>query len=289
MQKLIRAALVLLVALSLLFGTALAEETNALQVHQINVGCADCYLFICGDMAFMIDCGIDQEKTAPVVDEYLAAAGFGKLDACFITHYHRDHVRNMNRVLSQFADENTIVYGPSAAMHRDFAPIAAGVYQQLVNYDELDLGDVHVTCVGPSKLNGAGAINKDSLNILVTYQGHRLLFTGDYVRSVDVLEQHGELVKDLDVLKFPHHGIIPFCIDAWALEDMNPDMILVSSGMGSNVKELLKKRKMTETQVYDIGQGNIVLMVTEEGIELHTQVVPGQFAQPAETDEAQAA
>lgn len=279
MQKMMRAALALLVILSLLFGSALAEDVPALQVHQINVGCADCYLLMCGDVAFMIDCGIDQEKTAPLVDEYLAKAGFDTLDACFITHYHRDHARNMNRVLSQFADEHTVVYGPTVAMHRDFAPIAAGVYQQLLNYDELDLGDVHVTCVGPSKLNGAGAINKDSLNILVTYQGRRMLFTGDYVRSVDVLEQHGDLVKNLDVLKFPHHGIIPFCIDAWALEDMNPDMILVSSGMGSNVRDLLKKRKMTETQVYDIAQGNMVLMVTEAGIELHSQVVPGQFAQ----------
>lgn len=279
MQKMLKAALALLVALCLLPGVSLAEEQPALQVHQINVGCADSYLFICGDTAFMIDCGIDQEATAPKVDEYLAQAGFETLDACIITHYHRDHARNLNRVLAQFGDENTIIYGPTPAMHRDFSPIVTGEYRQMVNYDELDLGGVHLTCVGPSKLNGAGAVNKDSLNILVTYQGHRMLFTGDYVRSVDVMEQHGDLVTGLDVVKFPHHGMIPFCIDAWALEDMNPDIILVSSGMGSNVKELLKKRKMTETQVYDIGQGNVVLMVTEAGIEPHFQVVPGQFAQ----------
>lgn len=278
MQKLMRAALALLVALSLLLGTSVAEEKPVLQIHQINVGCADCYLIICGDTSFVIDCGIDQEKTAPKVDEYLAKAGIDTLDACFITHYHRDHARNMNRVLNGFGDENTIVYGPTPAMHRDFGPIATGEYRQLKNYDELDLGGIHLTCVGPTKPVGAGAVNKDSLNILLTYGSRRILFTGDYVRSVDIIEQHRELVENVDVLKFPHHGIEPFCVDAWVVKIMNPELILVPAQFGGNVERLLRQRKMTETTVIDTGKGDVVVLTDGESLEVFTHVEMGQFA-----------
>lgn len=278
MQKMIRAALVLLVALSLLLGIAGAEEKPTLQIHQINVGFADCYLIICGDTSFMIDCGIDQEKTAPSVDEYLQSAGVDKLDACIITHYHRDHVRNMNRVLSGFGDENTIVYGPSPAMHRDFAPIVAGEYRQMLNYDEIQLGDVHLTCVGPTKLAGAGAVNKDSLNILLTYGGRRILFTGDYVRSKDIIDQHRELVENIDVLKFPHHGLEPYCVDPWVVKIMNPKWILIPGQDDYSVKKLLRQRYMTETTVVDAGEGHVVVLTDGESLEVFTHVELGQFS-----------
>lgn len=279
MQKMMRAAVTLLVALSLLFGTSLAEKPM-LEVHQLNVGCANCYLVKCGETSFVIDCGIDQEFTAPLVDEYLAAANIGTLDACIITHYHRDHIRNMNRVLAGFADENTVVYGPSKGFYnKDYLPFAAGFYRQMVNYDQIKLGDVQLTCVGPTDTKGGGNINKDSLNILLTYGSHRFLFTGDYVRSVDIINQHEELVRDIDVLQFPHHGLEPFCVDGWVLEIMSPEHIMVPGGFGGNVEKLLRQRKMEGTQVTDSTKGNIVFRSNGADMEIYTHVQPGQFAQ----------
>ncbi len=279
MQKMMRAVMVLLVALSLLLGTAAAEKP-LLEVHQLNVGCANCYLVKCGETSFVIDCGIDQESTAELVDEYLAAADIGKLDACIITHYHRDHIRNMNRVLGGFADENTVVYGPSKGFYnKEYLPFAAGYYRQMVNYDQIQLGDVLITCVGPTDTKGGGNINKDSLNILLTYGSHRFLFTGDYVRSVDIINQHEELVRGIDVLQFPHHGLEPFCVDGWVVEIMQPKMIVVPGGFGSNVEKLLRKRNMEGTQVLDTTKGNLVFLSDGAEMEIYTYVQPGQFAQ----------
>lgn len=276
----LRAAAVLLVALTLLFGTSQAEEKPLLEVHQLNVGCANCYLIKCGETSFVIDCGIDQETTAPLVDEYLAAADIGKLDACIITHYHRDHIRNMNRVLAGFGDENTVVYGPSKGFYnKEYLPFAAGYYRQMVNYDQIKLGDVQLTCVGPTDTKGGGNVNKDSLNILLTFGSHRFLFTGDYVRSVDVMEQHEELLRDVDVMQFPHHGLEPFCVDGWALERINPKTIIVPGGFGGNVERLLRQRKMGDTQVLDTTKGNLVFLSDGAQMEIYTYVQPGQFAQ----------
>lgn len=280
MQKMLRAALALLVALTLLFGASMAEEKPLLEVHQLDVGCANCYLIKCGETSFVIDCGIDQETIAPLVDEYLAAADIGKLDACIITHYHRDHIRNMNRVLAGFGDENTVVCGPSKGFYnKEYLPFAAGYYRQMVNYDQIKLGNVQLTCVGPTDTKGGGNINKDSLNILLTYGSHRFLFTGDYVRSVDVMEQHEELLRDVDVMQFPHHGLEPFCVDGWALERINPKTIIVPGGFGSNVERLLRQRKMGGTQVLDTTKGNLVFLSDGAQMEIYTYVQPGQFAQ----------
>ena len=279
MQKMMRAAVLLLVALSLLFGTSLAEEKLLLEVHQLNVGCANCYLIKCGETSFVIDCGIDQESTAPKVDEYLAAADIGTLDACIITHYHRDHIRNMNRVLAGFGDENTVIYGPSKGFYnKEYLPFAAGYYRQMVNNDQIQLGDVLITCVGPTDTKGGGNINKDSLNILLTYGSHRFLITGDYVRSVDVIEQHEELLRDVDVMQFPHHGLEPFCVDGWALERIKPKTIIVPGGFGGNVEKLLRQRKMDGTQVLDTTKGNLVFLSDGAQLEIYTFVQPGQFA-----------
>lgn len=280
MRKMMRAAAVLLVALTLLFGTSMAEKKPLLEVHQLDVGRANCYLIKCGETSFVIDCGIDQETIAPLVDEYLAAADIGKLDACIITHYHRDHIRNMNRVLAGFGDENTVVCGPSKGFYnKEYLPFAAGYYRQMVNYDQIKLGNVQLTCVGPTDTKGGGNINKDSLNILLTYGSHRFLFTGDYVRSVDVMEQHEELLRDVDVMQFPHHGLEPFCVDGWALERINPKTIIVPGGFGSNVERLLRQRKMGETQVLDTTKGNLVFLSDGAQMEIYTYVQPGQFAQ----------
>lgn len=280
MRKMMRAAAVLLVALTLLFGTSMAEKKPLLEVHQLDVGRANCYLIKCGETSFVIDCGIDQETIAPLVDEYLAAADIGKLDACIITHYHRDHIRNMNRVLAGFGDENTVVCGPSKGFYnKEYLPFAAGYYRQMVNYDQIKLGNVQLTCVGPTDTKGGGNINKDSLNILLTYGSHRFLFTGDYVRSVDVMEQHEELLRDVDVMQFPHHGLEPFCVDGWALERINPKTIIVPGGFGSNVERLLRQRKMGDTQVLDTTKGNLVFLSDGAQMEIYTYVQPGQFAQ----------
>lgn len=95
MQKTIRAALALLVALSLLLGCAAAEGMEPLQVHQINVGCANAHLLICGDTKIIIDGGTEHDAKRLEMMDYIRQAGVDTLDAVIVTHYHGDHVGNI--------------------------------------------------------------------------------------------------------------------------------------------------------------------------------------------------
>ena len=257
----------------------MAEEREILRVHQINAGCADCYLVTCGDTTFMIDCGTDQEHTRVAMLDYLRQAGFGTLDACIITHYHFDHVGNVNTVLAEFGDENTVIYGPSENMAAEYLPLAAGTYCQMKNNDEITLGNVHIVCVGPRTVSSKGRVNKDSLNLVMTYGERSFFFTGDYVRSKSVVEDHRELIENVDVLKFAHHGIIPYCIDAWVVKLADPELILVPGVYGWNVRDMLRKNDMKEVDVLDISKGNIVVTTNGQSLESFTDVQPGQFAQ----------
>ena len=274
-----KAALALLMVVLLCLGGAAAEEMPLLQVHQINAGCADCYLLLCGDTALMIDCGTDQEHTKVAMLDYLDKAGFDKLDACIITHYHKDHVGNINTVLGLHGDENTIVYGPHTNLPMEFLPLAAGHYRQMVNGDEITLGGMHIKCVGPKKINGMGRINKDSLNMVLTYGERRFFFTGDYVRSKDVGEEYQDILKDMDVLKFPHHGIQPWCIEPWLVKVLDPEIVLVPAAYGWSARDLMVKNGMRDALVLDIGKGHIVITTDGQRLDAHTHVEPGQFAQ----------
>ena len=279
MQKMMRAALVLLVALSLLLGCAAAEGMEPLQVHQINVGCADSYLLICGDTKIMFDGGTEHDAKRLEMMEYIRLAGVDTLDAVIVTHYHGDHVGNIQHILTAFGDENTVTYGPTEEMAYNYRDLAAGTYRQMKNFDEVDIGPLHLTCVGPDTIDGKGGINRDSLNVVLTYGAHRYLFTGDFVRGKSVIRDHEALVKDIDVFKFPHHGLTPYCVDAWVVKILQPRLVLVPGASGWAVKDMVAKTCVGDTQVLDYSKGHVVLLSDGVTIEVHTQVEPGQFAQ----------
>lgn len=278
MRKMMRAALVLLVALSLLLGSACAQEMETLQVHQINVGCANAYLLICGDTKIMIDGGTEHAAKRIEMMEYLRQAGLDKLDAVIVTHYHDDHVGNIQHILGEFGHPQTIVYGPAEDMAYNYRPLVTGIYKQMKNFDEIQIGGMHFTCVGPDTIDGKGGINRDSLNFVLTYGSRRWLFTGDFVRGQSVIRDHEALVKDIDVFQFPHHGLTPYCVDAWVVKILKPEYVLVPGVSAWNVKDMMRKTNNQDSVVLDYSKGHVVILSDGESLDVHTNVEPGQFA-----------
>lgn len=95
-------------------------------------------------------------------------------------------------------------------MNPDYAPLANGaIYQQMKDGDELSIGGwLTVNCVGPETVKNNGNQNMDSLNFVLIYGQKRMLFTGDYAASGNINRKYQDLVRNIDVLKFPHHGIL---------------------------------------------------------------------------------
>ncbi len=252
---------------------ALAEETlPEMEVHQLMLGCADGYLIRIGDdINIAIDCGKDTGDTSERALEALSAAGCTKLTAYIATHYHDDHAGNIAEILEAFGTEDTIVYGPTETWPKKYRDPSIGQWKQMCAGDEITFGDLTIKCVGPEKIDGQGGINKDSLNFVVTYGERTFLFTGDYVRSHPVGDGYRDDISNVDVLKFPHHGLRPFCIDPWVLQLVQPKIILVPGAAVGQVQNLCAQYNV-DAKVYSIGDGHIVITTDGTSLDVETHV-----------------
>ena len=239
MKKIIALLLVLL-----MIPAAFAEEAAPiLELHQFNLGYADGYFIRCGDIEIMIDGG-NPNPDAPTDDvvNTLRALGCSDLDVYIATHWHLDHCMNMNSILAAFGTDATVIYGASAepvdvieneGKKYDLGLLTVGTYQQMKVDDVIQIGPMTLTCIGPDEMGQNGRGNADSLNFVIQYGTRRMLFTGDYAQSGEINKRYPELCKDVDVLKFPHHGGQPYVIGNIACRNTSPEYVLVPSQLNN--------------------------------------------------------
>lgn len=278
----------------LLCPAALAEEaeTPVLQVHQMMIGCADGYLVRIGDVDIMIDGGnaIPEQPTDDVVNT-LRDAGVDTLDAYIVTHWHLDHCMNLNSILTEFGDENTVVYSPASRVPEEIfngtvtvkvGPMVTGVHQQMKMGDVLTFGGMTITCIGPEKLSMDGGCNADSLNFVLQYGERKMLFTGDFGQSQCINGAYKELCSDVDVLKFPHHGIEPFELGTMAARTVSPEVVLVPGVVGRfKVWNFFDDKgvKFPRENVFTNADGHVVILTDGAAyFEVLTQQNPADYA-----------
>ncbi len=276
----------MLCALFLLTAAGAESEMPVLEIHQMVLGYADGYFIRVGDVEILIDAG-NPEPTIPNNDptRILRQLGATKLDAYIVTHWHLDHCANVNILLEEFGDENTVLYSPTDMLHPHYAPLDNGTYRQMKMGDVVEIGGMVFTCTGPEKYTKYGNENKDSLNFLLTYGERRIFFTGDYCHSLLVNGPYLDLLKDVDVLKFPHHGSEPFFIGPIALRNLSPDYILMPSGINSwLVYEFCRDHslKIEHSHVLSNRAGHVVVLTDGESLEVKTTGNPADFAPKAE-------
>ena len=270
-----------------MFGRELPAE---LELHQVNLGCADGYLIRFGNTTVLIDGGEAwPNKPERLFPQYLEAVGVTHVDVYIVTHWHLDHCMNVNHILERWGGGSTVVYGASAEVNPDYAPLANGaIYQQMKDGDELTIGGwLTVNCVGPETVKNNGNQNMDSLNFVVTYGQKRILFTGDYAASGNINRKYQDLVRNIDVLKFPHHGILDdktntYEIGVVLMRVLSPTYVLIPGAASvweiwNFIAAYSAEKNLTRDHVYNNRFGNIVLLTDGETIEVCTNVDPADF------------
>ena len=278
-----RRLLAVFLTLLLSIGFAHAEEQvpvlPVMQLHMIDAGTADAFLIMAGDTVILIDCGTDTDAHARPDDmlNYLAQAGFDHVDAYFVTHYHNDHAGNLDLLMSLYGSDKTIIYGPSMQLPVRFLPLPAGEYRQLTDGQELTIGDFHITCVGPEQIQDGGETNRDSLNFVLSYGCHSFLFTGDYAHG-SLAARYPDLLKDIEVLKFPHHGLEPILMFSKTIKLVRPKIVLVTGNATWPARKFIEGENYWKPDAY-YGPylGNVVLLFSPNDVKVHTDVAPGTF------------
>lgn len=286
MRKMIRLLCLLLCLAAAIPACAEEPQGDVMELHQLMIGCADGYLIRQGGVTIMIDGGnAEPKKPTKDVVNYLRAAGVDVIDVYIVTHWHLDHCMNLNKVLAEFGAPETVVYSPSPALHPDYSPLANGTYQQMKIGDVLNLGGMTITCVGPEKLTQNGGGNPDSLNFVVQYGVRKVLFTADFAASKSINGTFKDLCSNVDVLKFPHHGLQPYEIGKNACRTTSPDYVLVPGAVNKyKIWDFFDDHgvKFPKDNVYSIADGNIVILTDGgEYFEVRIHQEPADYAPAA--------
>lgn len=251
-------------------------EPEYLEIHQISIGCADAFMLRTKSTTIMIDGGL--AKTKNRVINYLRDAGVEHIDAYIGTHNHTDHVENINEILELFGTSETIVFGPTPELFKKYQPLSNGKYVQMLDGNEYTVGDIHLFCVGPTNLVQNGNCNNDSLNFVVQLGKVKALFTGDYMRK-DVIEKYPDLLKDIDIFKFPHHGLKNFSMKASSFKWLSPKYVLVPSNNGNTVKSWGKELGMPKFECFSSSGGkHHALVIKNDCVTVYDDVNPAEFA-----------
>ena len=255
-----------------------ADRLPLMQFHQAAIGSSNCHILIAGDTVILVDGGTDTDvdQTPDVMLAYVAASGIDHIDAHFVTHYHNDHSMQLDDFSRDYGTDATVVYGPSEQLPERFLPLPNGSYRQIVIGDEVDVGPFHVLCVGPREVGADGRINRDSLNLVITYGTIRILITGDYVGG-QLREQFRDQTANMDIFVFPHHGLEPFVVGELTLRMLNPSLVLVpGSGRGA-VYNYFNSNHMSPV-IRSAADGNLVVLSDGVDWQLYEDVAPGAFA-----------
>jgi competence protein ComEC len=186
--------------------------------------------------AVVVDAGPEPAGTARCLDQL----GVREVSLLVVSHFHADHVGGVagvfrGRRVDQVA--TTPFPEPAVGYRQVLAAAAAGGAPVLVPEPgwTWSATPVTLTVLGPTaRLTGTGsAPNDNSLIVMATVDGYRLLLAGDAMVAEQsaVLAADGPQALRADVLKVAHHGSAYQDVDL--LDAVRPAVALVSVGAGN--------------------------------------------------------
>jgi beta-lactamase superfamily II metal-dependent hydrolase len=205
-----------------------APVSGDLKVYVLNVGQGDAILIVCpqGNHRMLIDFGPPAGLEA--LKKQLRALIPGPtptIDVVVVTHAHEDHVAGLEWVLTNFRVKTLIDSGYdvtttyAAATKLIKAQVKAKTLKRFraKSFPPANVADfckagtnLKAELLSPKGYGKASKTNNNSVNVLVTYNSQKLLFTGDAERAEEKLLLADPLTRaklgNVTFYKIGHHG-----------------------------------------------------------------------------------
>lgn len=239
---------------------------EALHVHFIDVGQADCALITEGTHAMLIDGG--NTADAPEVINYLQSLKISHLDIVVATHAHEDHIGGLSKIINTFS--TGAVYTPveeyDSACFRAFVSSAGEKLATVQEGMNWHLGKAEISVLWPRAPIDTENTNNTSIVLRLIYGNISFLFTGDL--EADAESELAQSGADLSstVLKVGHHGSATSSGYTF-LRRVLPQFAVISCGAGNSYghpdKETLSRLTQAEAQIYRTDQCGTILVQTD--------------------------
>lgn len=212
------------------------------------------------------------DSTYTKIKNTLLSRGIGQVDLLLISHADRDHFNAASDLISNHYVGQLAFPQPfldrkqQGTIHLCDTANQFHVPIQIVEKgDYLDLGpELSLEVLHPDASDKYETDNPASLTVLLSYQGRRILLTGDLEgKGLEKLLSDVEM-EPVDVLLAPHHGSLSantVKLDRWA----NPDYVIISGGK-EDTNSKLKSVYSSGTQIYSTRlHGAITCLVDDKG------------------------
>ena len=184
------------------------EVTGEFKFSVLKAGQADAIIMQTENHCVIIDCG--EKNDGDDSATYLADNGIENVDYLFITHFDKDHVGGVPKVLDGVSVEEIITpaYEGTNSEYAKYISAAKehNITPTLLSEEmSVTLDDVLFEVYPPQKTTYAEGDNDFSLAVSVTHGGNRFLFAGDAEKE-RLSEIMNQVDGEFDFLKVPHHG-----------------------------------------------------------------------------------
>ena len=273
-------------------GGSQSSIQGTMQLHMIECGQADSFLFIQGEDTALIDCGT--RSTGKDVIKYIKDLGITQLDYVIGTHPHDDHMGGMYDVITNFEVEAIVM---PKIKNGDVTANWYGTLMEEIVEKEYNLkyaaqdatykvGEASMDVIGLLS-DYEGELNNSSIVMKVSFGEIDIIMTGDAEKEV---ERHIlELGKDIEaeILKVGHHGSNTSTSDEF-LDAINPNYALISCKVGNKhehpKEETMKKLEERNIPVYRTDEcGSVVVTITSNSVSFSTE--PGDYRSGIELEE----
>ncbi|WP_291581552.1 ComEC/Rec2 family competence protein [Clostridium sp. UBA6640] len=240
-----------------------ADSTEKLMVHFIDVGQADSILIEQGNSTMLIDAGNNDD--GKIIKDYLSKRNITKIDYLVGTHPHEDHIGAMDDVIYEF-EIGKIFMPKKTSTTKTYRDVVTAANKKSLKFtapkvgDSFKLGEATFTILAPIK--DYEDANDSSIVLKMKYGNNTFLFTGDAEgpSEQDILNSKSDLTAD--VLKLGHHGSRTSSSDKF-LDAVNPKYGVITceknNDYGHPHIETVKKMSERNIKLYRTDeQGTIV-------------------------------
>lgn len=197
--------------------TVAPEVTGNINISILDVGKADCIVIQTENYNMMIDTA--EKNNVDDIEEFLAANNITRIDYLELTHYDKDHIGGLKKLLKHGLEIDHIYAHDNEATSNTYMDMMEALKEHDLSLDyvedivEFTLDDVLIEIYPPLKDSYVSADTKPgdemdnefSLVTKITHGDNRFLFTGDACNG-RLEELSTQMNVDVDFLKVPHHG-----------------------------------------------------------------------------------